>query len=93
MENAFGILAARWLILANRINTDTELAVKIAKGCVCLHNYLISSEGDGASAYNPPNMVDREAEDGEVVPGQCRELLRGKVFGCLCLRVVEIIFG
>ncbi len=50
--------------------------MKIAKGCVCSHYYLISSEGDGA---NPPNsMVDREAEDGEVVPGQWRELLRGK---------------
>ncbi len=31
-----------------------------------------------ASVYNPPNMVDREAVDGEVVPGQWRELLRGK---------------
>lgn len=58
IENAFGILAARWRILYQSINAKVELVESITKTCVCLHNFLCKS-----SLYRPPGYVDVGDED------------------------------
>ena len=55
VENAFGILAARWRILLQTINADTNLVEAITKACVCLHNFLRVN----SPAYCPPGYNDK----------------------------------
>ncbi|XP_018575037.1 protein ALP1-like [Anoplophora glabripennis] len=44
IENAFGILAARWRIFRRPINISVSRAKKIVLGTVCLHNFIITKE-------------------------------------------------
>ena len=44
VENAFGILSAMWRIFRKPIRTNVDLAEKIMKATVCLHNYLRVTE-------------------------------------------------
>lgn len=61
IENAFGILSARWRILLTTINVNAANADKIVKACVCLHNYVkIKSNTpymrEGCSEENEPRL-------------------------------------
>ena len=38
IENAFGILAARWRVLMQPLQTSSENAETIVKATICLHN-------------------------------------------------------
>ncbi|XP_037951439.1 putative nuclease HARBI1 [Teleopsis dalmanni] len=42
VENAFGILASRFRVLANKINLDPHKTAVIAMTCCYLHNFLMS---------------------------------------------------
>ena len=67
VENGFGILANRWRCLLTCLNQDPPQCRKIVEGCVTLHNIQ--------RLRNPrlqPNEVDREDEDGNLVPGAWR---------------------
>ena len=44
IENAFGILVARWRIFNTRIPTSVETAESIIQAAICLHNYLYVSQ-------------------------------------------------
>lgn len=44
VENAFGLLAARWRIYRKPINTSLSTAVKIVQATTALHNYIIQYE-------------------------------------------------
>jgi len=55
IENAFGILVARWRILFTTLNMLPSNADKIIKACVVLHNFLKLNDG----TYCPPDYVDR----------------------------------
>jgi hypothetical protein len=43
IENAFGIMVARWRILTHSIPTSVDTADKIVQETVCLHNFLRQS--------------------------------------------------
>ena len=42
VENAFGILAARWRIFHSPIDSNIETVKSIIKACCCLHNFIIT---------------------------------------------------
>lgn len=44
IENAFGILSARWRIFQRAIRADVSMAELIVKATCCLHNYLLSTD-------------------------------------------------
>lgn len=69
IENAFGILVARWRILKNALIMEPENAEYVVLACVILHNFLKKN----SSVYCPPTFVDRETESGEVFAGTWRE--------------------
>ena len=71
VENAFGILAARWRIFLQPIYADPENAVLYTKAALCLHNFLRVRE---SSVYCPPGFCDHEEADGTVVPGEWRRV-------------------
>lgn len=60
VENAFGILAARWQILQTAIGIKIESAEKIIQAVVCLHNYIISTN---SNQYMQEHSLDQEDPD------------------------------
>lgn len=74
IENTFGILASKWRILERPIIAKVETIEKIVQALVCLHNLLKkrdANKGDNGR-YCPNNYVDREDENGCVIPGEWR---------------------
>lgn len=68
MENAFGILAARWRVLLNRLNLLPRNAEFVVLACCVLHNFMCATP----EAYVPAGYVDSDDEFGNTVPGQWR---------------------
>ena len=66
IENAFGILAARWRIFQRPIIAHPDRVILYAQAAIALHNYLRTDE---SSVYCPPGFVD--CEDG------CRNIIEG----------------
>ena len=83
IENAFGIMNARWRVLRRTLLASQETAKAIILAVVCLHNLLVLNEENvppGERRYFPPGFVDSEGEDGEIVPGMWRrDVLDGDV--------------
>ena len=61
IENAFGILVARWRRFKTRIPTSVETAESIIQAAICLHNYLCLTD---SAAYCPAGFVDSEDRSG-----------------------------
>ena len=74
IENAFGILAARWRILGRAMECSIDTAEDVTKACVALHDFL--SKGDQSlpeqNRYIPPGMIDRDG-----APGEWRQVVQG----------------
>lgn len=68
VENAFGILSARFRVLLKAINLDANKAKRITLACCALHNFLIEK----SPGYAGGGMPDRYACDGEFIPGEWR---------------------
>ena len=45
---------------------------EIVKATTCLHNYLKSTDFKETSErqYVPPNFIDRDGDDGNIIPGE-----------------------
>ena len=68
VENAFGILAHRWRCLLTTLQLSPERATTVVEATITLHN-LLRTHYPGLQAQE----VDREDQDGNVVPGAWRE--------------------
>jgi hypothetical protein len=73
VENAFGILSARWRIFQRTIEAKPDNADKIVLATVALHNYLTKTDGSAsvavANRYITPGFADYEDNNGIVHPG------------------------
>lgn len=78
IENAFGILAARWRVLNNRIGFQPEYVKSIVMAAVCLHNFLMSqTQSVVREKYCPEKFTDQVNDDGELVYGEWRNEVPG----------------
>lgn len=66
IENAFGILCARFRILMRPLELDVANAMEVVRACIALHNFLISSNN---KIYVPPGFMDTQDSDGNVTTG------------------------
>jgi len=64
VENAFGIMVARFRIFQGPIITSLKTAEKIVKAAVVLHNFLLSEP------YCPLLFGDSAACNGNIIEGQ-----------------------
>ena len=69
IENAFGILSARWRIFQKPIRATVSNVEKYTLACLALHNYLRLTDN---SHYSPAGFVDSEDKDGHLLPGEWR---------------------
>ena len=69
IENAFGIMSAKWRIYRHPINAKPSKVEDIIKATVCLHNYLRLMDG---AHYLPTGFVDNESNSGIIIPGDWR---------------------
>ena len=69
VENAFGILVARWRIFRQPIVADPHNVERFVKATVVLHNFL---SVEHSAAYCPSDFVNSEVNDA-VTPGSWRD--------------------
>ena len=72
IENAFGILAARWRILRSPIRASISTVENITKACVCFHDYLKQTDN---AFYVPNGFIDAEDNSGNIIPGNWRSIV------------------
>lgn len=72
IENAFGILSAKWRIFRKPIKANVDLVDKITKATVCLHNYLRLTDN---ATYTPAGFIDSEDSTGNILPGDWRNIV------------------
>ncbi|XP_067632103.1 uncharacterized protein [Eurosta solidaginis] len=63
IENAFGILTARWRVLKTTMEFYPENAEKIVLACLVLHNFIMFH--DSSRWYCPENYTDGEGASAE----------------------------
>ena len=63
IENAFGILAARWQIFLRPIQSSVETTELIVKAAICLHNFLRQTNSAG---YCPGGFADSYDSRGKI---------------------------
>lgn len=69
IENAFGILSARFRVLRSPILLDAAKARKITLACCALHNLLLTKNAD---KYAPVGTMDQYTTDGSIIEGSWR---------------------
>ena len=77
IENAFGILAARWRIFRGFIRANPKNVENYVLAALSLHNYLRQTDNAG---YCPSGFVDSEDSSGKIKPGEWRSILSGDAF-------------
>ena len=71
IENAFGILAAKWRIFRRPIKAKVDLVQRITQATVCLHIYLRITEN---ASYISTGFFDSENKCSNIVPGDWRNI-------------------
>ena len=74
IENAFGVLSARWRIFHKPIRGTVENIENYTLACLALHNYLKLTDN---AYYSPAGFIDSEDKHGNLLPGEWR-LLNGR---------------
>lgn len=72
VENAFGILCARFRVLLRTMELDVTNAMQVVRACLVLHNFLMTRKD---RIYSPPGFLDSEDDLGSVTPGRWRNLV------------------
>lgn len=83
IENAFGILCARWQILNKNMKFSVNNLEEVVKALVCLHNYIMIMEErlePFQHRYCAQKLIDRENADHEIIDGAWRDLRAGTLF-------------
>lgn len=75
VENTFGILVSRWRILEKPLALKLSTIETIIQAVTCLHNYIITTN-TANNQYLYEGMVDHEDANGEIIPGNWRNLVR-----------------
>ncbi|CAH1979145.1 unnamed protein product [Acanthoscelides obtectus] len=70
VENAFGLISARFRVLRRPIDLPPEKIKKIVLAICSLHNFLLTQKSS-AHLYAPNGIFDTE-NDGNVINGSCR---------------------
>lgn len=71
VENAFGILSARFRVFRSPILLGPSKTRKLTSACCALHNFLITRN---SSKYLSATLVDRYTENGEIIDGDWRAI-------------------
>ena len=71
IENAFGVLRARWRIFMRPIRVEPTTVDLIVKAATCLHNSLILMD---TARYNPAGFVDSYSGSGDEFNGDWRTI-------------------
>lgn len=80
IENAFGILSARWQIFRRPICANLDLIDNIVQACCCLHNYLLSTDN---AKYLPTGFADSYDSSGQLIHGGWRAGISNQAFASL----------
>ena len=80
IENAFGILAARWRIFRRPIQGRVQTVQSITQAAVCLHNYVRKTNN---ACYCPAGFVETEDTTGEIRPCEWRGIVQEECNGAL----------
>jgi len=75
IENAFGILVAKWQIFQRSICLKLETAEAIVQATCCLHNFIISTNYSN-NRYIQEDFVDREDLNGKLIKGNWRSMIQ-----------------
>jgi hypothetical protein len=67
IENAFGLLAAKFRVLRAPITLTLPNATSVIKAIVCLHNFLLVED---KAAYLQPGDAAAEDDDHGIIPGR-----------------------
>ena len=87
IENAIGILSAKWRIFHRLIKGNVDLVKLIVAPTVCLHNYVRLT---GNATYIPAGFEDSEDISGNIVPGNWKHEVHNEEAG---QRIVRHIGG
>lgn len=77
IENAFGVLSARFRVMRSPISVDAAKTRKITLATCALHNFLIEKN---KAMYMPNNFVDHYSNDGDLIEGLWRQNLADTTF-------------
>ena len=80
IENAFGILSARWRIFQKPIKATVEHVESYTLACLVLHNYLRLTSN---AHYSPTGFVDSVDSNGMMHPGEWRRSIAANNAGAL----------
>jgi len=69
VENAFGIMCARWGCLKTEMVMIPDRVQKVVMACCALHNFLVKS----CVSYCPAGFSDKLNEDGTIEEGEWRK--------------------
>ena len=69
IEDAFGILSARWRFFHRPVRATVEHVEQYVLGALALHNYLRQAS---AASYTPNGFVDSEEHDSRIHLGEWR---------------------
>ena len=73
IENALGILPARWRLFRKAIQASAENVQRYTMACVCLHNYHCQTDN---ARYLSTGFVDCENSLGNIKPGEWRTIVQ-----------------
>lgn len=74
IENAFGVMSARFRVLLSPILLDAAKTRKVTLACSALHNSLITKNGN---EYAPVALVDQYMDSGTVIESGWRRQVPG----------------